>query len=80
MSVEKAKSFLDEWVADNVHNAVSPQGQVDAMHLAKRCLKSAKDQGLNQADLEAAAGEDLVSCIKDAQVAAADAKMSDLLD
>jgi hypothetical protein len=80
MSVERAKSFLDKWVTDHVHDAICPEDNTDALHLARCCLEAAKCQGLTKADLEAACGEDLVTCMLDAQVAAADAKMSDLIE
>jgi hypothetical protein len=80
MNMDKAKLFLDAWVMKNIHDAVPPAGQAGAMHLAKLCLEAAKDQGLTQADLEAAAGEDLVACMMDAQVATADAKIGDMIE
>jgi hypothetical protein len=80
MNVEKAKSFLDEWVSANVHDAVRPKSEMQASQLASRCLEEAESAGLTKAELEAAAGEDLVSCMMDAQVASADAKVSDLIE
>jgi hypothetical protein len=47
---------------------------------AARCLEEAQGEGLTKAELEAAAGEDLVACMMDAQVASADAKVSDLIE
>lgn len=80
MSIEQARAFLEEWLVHNIHNAVHPENEATAKHLAQRCLEAAQAHGLTKADLEAAAGEDLVTCVMDAQDATADAKMSDLIE
>ncbi len=77
MSVERARSFLDQWLSENVHDAVRPEGNMEAKQLARLCLKAADDQGITKAELEEAAGEDLVDCMMDAQVASADAMDKD---
>jgi hypothetical protein len=73
MSVEKARTFLDQWLSENVHDAVRPESNLEAKQLARLCLRAAGDQGITKAELEEAAGEDLVGCMMDAQVASADA-------
>jgi|RhiMetdeSRZDD1v2_1073273.scaffolds.fasta_scaffold20425_3 hypothetical protein len=80
MNLDKARVFLDQWVCANIHDGERPQSDVEAAKLADRCLEEAQCQGLTKAELEAAAGEDLVTCMMDAQVASADAKVSDLLE
>jgi hypothetical protein len=80
MNLDKARTFLDRWVSANVHDCARPQSEVEAAQLAARCLDEAQGEGLTKAELEAAAGEDLVTCMMDAQVASADAKVGDLLE
>ena len=80
MSVEKASTFLNEWVTQNVHADVYPDDDTEAKRLAKRCLEAAEEEGISKAQLEEAAGEDLVNCMIDAQVAATEAKIDDLVE
>ena len=80
MNLEKARTFLDRWVSANVHDCVRPKSDIEAGKLADRCLEEAQGHGLTKAELEAAAGEDLVSCMMDAQVASADARVGDLME
>jgi hypothetical protein len=77
MSLDRAKAFLETWLRENVHDAVRPESNMEARHLARLCLKAAADQGITKAELEEVAGEDLVSCMMDAQVATADAVAKD---
>lgn len=72
MSVENARTFLDHWLSEHVHDVVCPEGNLEAKQLARLCLKEADDQGITKTELEEAAGEDLVNCIMDAQEATAD--------
>jgi hypothetical protein len=80
MTLDKAKAFLDKWVSANIHDCERPKSNVEATKLADRCLEEAEGHGLSKAELEAAAGEDLVTCMMDAQVASADAKVGDLME
>ena len=80
MNLDKAKTFLDKWVSANIHDCERPKSSVEAAKLADRCLEEAEGYGLSKAELEAAAGEDLVTCMMDAQVASADAKVGDLME
>jgi hypothetical protein len=73
MSIEQASAFLDDWVNENVHAVAHPKDNTEAMHLASRCLEAAEAHGITKSELEEAAGEDLVKCMCDAQVAVADA-------
>jgi hypothetical protein len=76
MSVDSARTFLDKWVTENVPANIHPD-KACALHLASRCLEAAESKGLTKADLEEAAGEELVDCMMDAQVAGAEAKLDD---
>jgi hypothetical protein len=76
MSIETARTFLDKWVTENVPANIHPD-RACAPHLANRCLEVAKSKGLTKDDLEEAAGEELVNCMLDAQVAGAEAKLID---
>jgi hypothetical protein len=80
MDRDRAKTFLDEWVCANVHDGVHPKSDLEATQLASRCVEAAQGEGLTKAELEAAAGQDLVTCMMDAQVASADAKVGDLME
>ena len=75
MSVEKARAFLDEWIIQNVPADPCPEPEVRARRLADRCLEAAMEHGISKAELEEAAGQGLVQCMMDAQVAATDAKL-----
>lgn len=79
MSVETAKAFLDEWVAKNVPENACPDRKT-AVQLAARCVEEASEKGMTKADLEEAAGEDLVACMMDAQLAGAELKLDDLFE
>ncbi|MGH6873829.1 MAG: hypothetical protein ACREDW_02345 [Aestuariivirgaceae bacterium] len=79
MSVVDAKSFLDNWVTQNVPENACPDKK-SAMQLATRCLEEAKEQGITKAELEEAAGEELVACMMDAQLAGAESKLDDLFE
>jgi hypothetical protein len=79
MSVESAKAFLDEWVAKNVPENASPDKKT-AVQLAARCVEEASENGMSKAELEEAAGEDLVACMMDAQKAGAESKLDDLFE
>lgn len=79
MSVQSAKAFLDEWVAKNVPENACPDKKT-AVQLAARCVEEASQKGLTKADLEQAAGEDLVACMMDAQMAGAESKLDDLFE
>jgi hypothetical protein len=79
MSVERAKAFLDEWVAKNVPENASPDKKT-AVQLAARCVEEASEKGMSKAELEEAAGEDLVACMMDAQMAGAESKLDDLFE
>jgi hypothetical protein len=80
MSIEKAKLFLDNWVIENVHDAVHPRSNAGAMRLALCCLEAAKEQGFSREELEEACGEDLVACMLDAQIATADVTTGNLTE
>jgi DNA-binding transcriptional regulator YhcF (GntR family) len=73
MSIEQAKAFLNQWVAENVHAIAHPQDNTEANRLVKRCVEAAVEQGITKAELEQACGQDLVKCMCDAQVAVTDA-------
>lgn len=75
----KAKVFLEQWVLENVHSTVPVDDRFEAMRLALRCFKDAEQQGISRAELEAAAGQDLVQSMLDAQKASADARIGDIL-
>jgi hypothetical protein len=79
MSVERAKTFLDEWVAKNVPENAFPDRKT-AVQLAARCVEEASEKGMTKAELEEAAGEDLVACMMDAQLAGAESKLDDLFE
>jgi hypothetical protein len=79
MSVQTAKAFLDEWVAKNVPENACPDKKT-AVQLAARCVEEASQKGLTKAELEQAAGEDLVACMMDAQMAGAESKLDDLFE
>ena len=79
MSVETAKAFLDEWVAKNVPENACPDRKT-AVQLAARCVEEASEKGMTKADLEEAAGEDLVACMMYAQLAGAESKLDDLFE
>lgn len=73
MSIEQASAFLNDWVDKNVHAVAHPKDNTEAMRLALHCLEAAEEHGISKSELEEAAGEDLVKCMCDAQVAVADA-------
>jgi hypothetical protein len=75
----KAKQFLEQWVLENVHTTVPVDNRLEAMQLALRCLKDAERHGITRAELEAAAGQDLVHSMLDAQKASAEARIGDIL-
>jgi hypothetical protein len=50
------------------------------MQLAARCIEEASEKGITKADLEEAAGEELVACMMDAQLAGAESKLDDLFE
>lgn len=75
----KAKVFLEQWVLENVHSTVPADDRFEAMQFALRCLKDAQEQGITRTELEAAAGQDLVQSMLDAQKASADARIGDIL-
>jgi hypothetical protein len=79
MSAQTAKAFLDEWVAKNVPENACPDRKT-AVQLAARCVEEASQKGLTKAELEQAAGEDLVACMMDAQMAGAESKLDDLFE
>jgi hypothetical protein len=80
MSGSKAQEFLENWVSANVPDTPKPDRST-AERLANRCIEEAKAQGITKSELEAAAEEDLVDCIMDAQEATADdAKIDDLFE
>jgi hypothetical protein len=79
MSVQTAKAFLDEWVAKNVPENACPDRKT-AVQLAARCVEEASQKGLTKAELEQAAGEDLIACMMDAQMAGAESKLDDLFE
>ena len=79
MSVEDAKTFLDKWVTQNVPENACPDKNA-AMQLATRCVEEAKEKGITRAELEDAAGEGLVDCMMDAQLAGAESKLDDLFE
>jgi hypothetical protein len=79
MSIQTAKAFLDEWVAKNVPENAYPDKKT-AVQLAARCVEEASQKGLTKAELEQAAGEDLVACMMDAQMAGAESKLDDLFE
>ena len=79
MSLEQASAFLNNWVDRNVHAVAHPTDNTEAMRLALRCVQAAEEHGITKSELEEAAGEDLVKCMCDAQVAVADA-VTDGLD
>jgi hypothetical protein len=80
MRIEQASAFLDDWVNENVHAVAHPKDNTEAMQLASRCLEAAEAHGITKFQLEEAAGEDLVKCMCDAQVAVADAYTGGLVE
>jgi hypothetical protein len=78
-SSDKAKVFLEHWVLEHVHSTEPDDGPREATQLALRCVKDAEQQGISRAQLEAAAGQDLVQSIMDAQKASADARIGEIL-
>jgi hypothetical protein len=76
---ESAKTFLDEWVAQNVPENACPDKKT-AMQLVARCVEEAKEKGITKAELEEAAGEELDACMMDAQLAGAESKLDDLFE
>ena len=80
MSIEQASTFLNDWVDKNVHAVAHPKDNTEAMRLASRCLEAAEAHGITKSELEEAAGEDLVKCMCDAQVAVADAYTGGLVE
>lgn len=75
----KAKAFLERWVLENVHSTVPVDDKFEAMQLALRCFRDAEQQGISRAELETAAGQDLVQSMLDAQKASADARIGDIM-
>jgi hypothetical protein len=75
----KAKQFLEQWVLENVHATSPADNRLEATQLALRCLKDAAQHGISRAQLEEAAGQDLVQSMLDAQKASADARIGDIL-
>lgn len=75
----KAKQFLEQWVLENVHATSPVDNRLEAMQFALRCLKDAEQRGIARAELEAAAGQDLVQTMLDAQKASAEARIGDIL-
>jgi ferredoxin len=69
MKAEKSKTFLDNWIIQHVHTTVPAEDREGAMQLALKCLQDAEQQGITRHEVEAAAGEDLVKCLVDAQKA-----------
>jgi hypothetical protein len=61
------------WLIENVHSTAAVEDLWEAKQLALRCMEAAENEGITRSDLEKAAGEDLVKCMLDAQVAIADA-------
>ena len=74
-----AKIFLEKWVLENVHSTVPADNKLEAMQLALRCLKEAQQQGITRAELEKAAGQDLVQSMLDAQKVSAEARIGDIM-
>jgi hypothetical protein len=80
MSIEQANEFLDSWLQENVRAVVHPSDNTEAARLATRCLEAAEKLGITKAELEEACGQDLVTCMCDAQVAVADAHIGKLME
>jgi hypothetical protein len=80
MTVEKAKTFLEQWVLMHVHSTVPIEHELEATRLALKCLQDANEQGIKRADLETAAGQDIVRSLLDAQKASADARIGVILE
>jgi hypothetical protein len=72
--------FLLRWVEENVQAVAFPENRKEGESLAKRCLADASDAGINEADLEKAAGGDLISYMFDALKEAATREMDRLID
>lgn len=79
MSSEDAKKFLENWIAKNVHALAPPENNMQARQLVKRCIAAAAEQGISRSELEGACGQTLLSCMCDAQAAAAEARPSELM-
>ena len=75
MTVDKARAFLDEWIVQNVPADPCPEPEVRARRRADRCVEAAMEHGIGKAELEEAAGQDLVQCMMDARVATTDAQL-----
>jgi len=67
---ERAREFLDAWEADNVEHVVQSEKPGEAERLAPLCRADAIRAGINERDLEEAAGGDLVAFMLDALNAA----------
>jgi hypothetical protein len=80
MNIERARAFLDSWITENVRSSSRPYNDLAAKHLVARCVEAAEQQGISRAELESACQQGLVACMCDAQVAAADANIGDLMD
>jgi hypothetical protein len=78
-SGDKAKQFLEQWVLEHVHNTEPVDDKLGATQLALRCVKDAEEQGITRAQLETAAGQDLVQTMMDAQKASAEARIGEIL-
>jgi hypothetical protein len=77
MSVEEAAVFLNDWVARNVHSVAPPRNDIEAKRLARLCVEDAEKRGITRTELEQSCGQDLVKCMRDAQVAVADCDLGE---
>lgn len=77
---EIARLFLLRWVEENVQAVAFPDNRKEGESLAKRCLADAAEADIKQADLEKAAGGDLISYMFDALKEAATREMDRLID
>jgi hypothetical protein len=75
---QHAMDILNRWVAETVR-AAPEQIAKEAARLATEFTAYAEDAGLNMEELEVDIGEDILSYMRDALLAAADAESDGLL-
>ena len=76
---QHAMDILNRWVAETVRAAPPEQIAKEAARLATEFTAYAEDAGLNIEKLEVDIGEDILSYMRDALIAAADAESGGLL-
>jgi hypothetical protein len=58
--------FLRDWVSNNVHPVGYDNDNKEARRLAAQCMADAEQNGISAADVESAAGIELVSYMSEA--------------